>query len=285
MISVITPTYNRAIMVQATIKSVLNQTYNDWELIVIDDGSTDNTEEVVKNFLGDPRIKYFKKENTGQPHSLNIAVRHAIGEFITFLDSDDEAYPNWLETVRQHITESTGLVCTGAIRKLMSGEMIHEEPKETMIHGRKMKLKFTCGSLFIRRCIFFEVGGYDPEMKSNIQTDLGYRLLTYLKDTKYDLVSIPKLLVQLNIHNGERIRTNWHKVKEGGMQLLSKHYDLIKKSNPKEISNMYMVIAFSNYKLRNRNEAVRYTLKAIKHSPMQWKNYLKIIKYIIVPVM
>lgn len=272
-------------MVQTTIRSVIDQTYQDWELIIIDDGSTDNTEEAVGKFLTDTRITYIKKENTGQGHSLNIAALHTKGDFITFLDSDDEAYPYWLETAVAGITHNTGIACTGAVRKLLNGKMIQEEPKETTIFGKKVKLKFTCGSLFIKRAVFFEVGGYDPSMKSNIQTDLGYRLLTYLRNTDYDMVSIDKSLVQLNIHNGERIRTNWAKVKEGGMQLLNKHYDIIEKSNPREISNMYMVIAFSNYKLKNRSEAVRFTLKAIRHSPLQWKNYLKFFKYTILTLL
>ena len=279
LISVITPTYNREVMVVNTINSVVNQTFEDWELIVIDDGSTDNTEAAVQPFLIDPRIRYYKKENTGQPDSLNIASRYAKGEFITFLDSDDEAYPDWLQTVAEKVDANTGILCNGAVRKLMDGTMITEEPKETVIFGKKVKLKFTCGSLFVRRSIFVEVGGYDAHMKSNIQTDLGYRLLAYLKNTGYDTVAIDRSLVQLNIHDGERIRTNWTKVKEGGLQLINKHYDIIKNSSPEEISNMYMVVAFSNYKLRNRGEAIRFALKAIKHSPFDIKNYLKCFKY------
>ena len=279
LISVITPTYNREIMVQNTIRSVLSQTFKDWELIIIDDGSTDNTEAAVKPFLKDPRIRYYKKENTGQPDSLNVASRNATGEFITFLDSDDEAYPDWLQTVAASVNGNTGIVCNGAVRRLMDGTMINEEPKETAIFGKKIKLKFTCGSLFIKRSIFVEVGGYDPEMKSNIQTDLGYRLLAYLKDNRYETIAIDKILVQLNIHDGERIRTNWTKVKEGGLQLIKKHYDIIKSSSPEEISNMYMVVAFSSYKLRKRREAIRFAFKAIQHSPFQLKNYLKCVKY------
>ena len=278
-ISVITPTYNREVMVQNTIKSVISQTFQDWELIIIDDGSIDNTEAVVEPFLKDPRIRYYKKQNTGQPDSLNVASRHANGEFLTFLDSDDEAYPDWLQTIAENVNGNTGIVCNGAVRRLMDGTMINEEPKETVIFGRKVKLKFTCGSLFVKRSIFVEVGGYDSEMKSNIQTDLGYRLLAYLKDTGYDTVAIDRSLVQLNIHDGERIRTNWTKVREGGLQLIRKHYNIIKESSPEEISNMYIVVAFSNYKLRNRREAIRFAVKAIKHSPFQWKNYLKCVKY------
>lgn len=71
MISIITPTYNREVLVQATIKSVINQTFTDWELIIVDDGSTDDTEKTMVPFLTDSRIRYFKKQNSGQADCLN----------------------------------------------------------------------------------------------------------------------------------------------------------------------------------------------------------------------
>ena len=71
--TIITPTYNREDLLQTTINTVLAQTFTDWELIIVDDGSTDKTEAVVKNlFLHDPRITYIKKANTGQADSLNV---------------------------------------------------------------------------------------------------------------------------------------------------------------------------------------------------------------------
>ena len=139
LITVITPTYNREKMVQTTIKSVINQTFKNWELIVIDDGSTDNTDAAVEQFLHDPRISYYKKPNTGQPDSLNVAATYANGEFMTFLDSDDEAFPEWLETVARELNQNTGIICNGAVRRLMDGTLIHEEPKETLIFGAKVK--------------------------------------------------------------------------------------------------------------------------------------------------
>jgi glycosyltransferase involved in cell wall biosynthesis len=270
-------------MVQRTICSVIEQTYEDWELIIIDDGSTDDTEQATKKFLVNSRITYIKKENTGQPDSLNFGAALAKGEFLTFLDSDDEAYPDWLETVNKNLNDKTGILCCGAIRRLQDGTMITEEPKKMNFFEKKLKLKFTCGSLFIRKAIFFEVGGYDPGMKCNIQTDLGYRLISQLSDSDYDIVSIDHCLVQLNIHDGERIRTNWRKVHDGGIQLLDKHYNAIKYSNFGELSNMYMVIAYSSYKLKNRLDAFRYTLKALKHNPFQLTNYLKLLKYTVLP--
>ena len=83
------PSYNTGKFIQETINSVKNQTYNNWELIIVDDGSTDNTDEVVRA-IKDDRIKYIKnKVNKGAAISRNIALREAKGKWIAFLDSDD----------------------------------------------------------------------------------------------------------------------------------------------------------------------------------------------------
>lgn len=98
LVSIIMPSYNTAKFIEDTIKSVLDQTYTNWELIIVDDCSKDNTDKVVKKFLSDQRIKYLKnKENKGAAFSRNYALREAKGKWIAFLDSDDLWEPNKLE--------------------------------------------------------------------------------------------------------------------------------------------------------------------------------------------
>ena len=96
-VSIIMPSYNTAKFIGKSINSVLNQTYTNWELIIVDDCSTDNTDEVVASFI-DERIKYFKNEtNSGAAVSRNKALREAKGKWIAFLDSDDLWHPEKLE--------------------------------------------------------------------------------------------------------------------------------------------------------------------------------------------
>ncbi len=96
LVSVIIPTYNRAHLIKRSAMSVLNQTYGNLELIIVDDGSTDNTEEVVKS-IDDDRVIYIKQPNQGACAARNNGIDHAQGEFIAFQDSDDEWHVDKLE--------------------------------------------------------------------------------------------------------------------------------------------------------------------------------------------
>ena len=93
--SIVVPTYNRAGFICKAIDSVLNQTFNKFELIIVDDGSTDNTSEIVNKY-SDPRIKYFYQENKERSAARNEGIRRSTGEYITFLDSDDYYLPQRL---------------------------------------------------------------------------------------------------------------------------------------------------------------------------------------------
>ena len=100
-ISIIIPTFNRAWSLPRTIASVLNQTSKDWELIIVDDGSTDDTAGVIKEYLTDTRVRYFKKENGGVGTARNFGIAKASNELVTFLDSDDEFVPNTIELMQE----------------------------------------------------------------------------------------------------------------------------------------------------------------------------------------
>lgn len=98
LVSIIMPSYNTADFISETIDSVLNQSYKNWELIIVDDCSTDNTDEIIKKYLSDQRIRYLKNEkNSGAAVSRNYALREAKGKWIAFLDSDDLWLPEKLE--------------------------------------------------------------------------------------------------------------------------------------------------------------------------------------------
>ena len=105
LVSIITPTFNRAYILATAIQSILSQTYKNWEMVIIDDGSTDNTKELVMSFK-DERIKYLYQKNAGPSAARNKAFSISKGEWIAYLDSDNELLPNYLEVMIDWITKN-----------------------------------------------------------------------------------------------------------------------------------------------------------------------------------
>ena len=103
--SIIVPTYNRGHLIGKTINSILLQEFTDFEILVVDDGSTDNTEQIVKAF-SDARIQYFKKQNGERGAARNFGSARANGKYLNFFDSDDLMYPNHLLVAQRIITSA-----------------------------------------------------------------------------------------------------------------------------------------------------------------------------------
>lgn len=115
IVSIITPTYNSSKLIAMTIESVIEQKYPEWEMIIIDDCSTDDTEKIVNQYmLKDKRIKFIKLEsNCGAGKARNIGLKNAKGRFIAYLDSDDIWYPDKLEKQTKYMLENNyGFTCT-----------------------------------------------------------------------------------------------------------------------------------------------------------------------------
>ncbi len=108
LFSIVVPCYNRGSLISIAVNSVLSQTISNWELIVVDDGSTDNTEEVIKCF-NDNRIHYLKTENRERGAARNSGIKLSKGNYIVLLDSDDYLLPNHLETVESIIVKNPSI--------------------------------------------------------------------------------------------------------------------------------------------------------------------------------
>jgi glycosyltransferase involved in cell wall biosynthesis len=109
LFSIIIPTYNRAPFLPKAINSISDQTYPNWELIIVDDGSTDNTKEVVDQFLTDSRVHYHYQENAERSAARNSGIRLSKGEYITFMDSDEYMDTNRLELLFQGIKNNNNI--------------------------------------------------------------------------------------------------------------------------------------------------------------------------------
>ena len=109
LFSVIIPVHDRAHLIARAVNSVLTQSLDDFEIIVVDDGSTDDPRSVVEN-IADPRIRFLRKENGGGGSARNVGIDAARGHYVAFLDSDDEFLPNNLATLKRHLDGTTDTV-------------------------------------------------------------------------------------------------------------------------------------------------------------------------------
>ncbi len=134
LISIIMPTFMHAGFIAQAIISVMGQTYQNWELIIVDDGSSDNTKEVVASFLADRRIMYFAQVNAGASAARNKGIMVSGGELIAYLDSDDVFLPDHLQ-VRVEMINNLGVdfvfgplfVVNGAKKEIYHGELSDNE--------------------------------------------------------------------------------------------------------------------------------------------------------------
>ncbi len=171
LVSIITPLYNSERFVAATIESVLAQTYQHWEMIVIDDGSTDNSARIVTEYATrDPRIKLFSQPNAGSAAARNNGIRRAIGRYIALLDSDDLWEPNFLEEQIALLTEkNAALVCS-------SHKRIDENGKECLQPFRAPQ-RMTYNDLLKTCSISCLTGLYDSSKFGKIYLNEDFRTL------------------------------------------------------------------------------------------------------------
>ena len=184
IVSIILPTFNREKLLVRAINSVLNQTIQNWELIIVDDGSTDNTFEVVNSYLQkQENIRYIKHSNRRPPLSQNVGIISSVGKYISFLGSDDEYKPTYLE-------ERINFLQTHSDVDLIHGgvEIIgHPFVKDKNDLSKEIHLSecIIGGTFFGKRKVFFELDGF-KNLKYSDDSDFFERALQKFKIEKVD---------------------------------------------------------------------------------------------------
>lgn len=180
LVSVIIPTYNRANVISRALSSVNNQSYEHIEIIVVDDGSTDNTEKLMEREF--PLIHYFKTENKGVSAARNLGVSHASGKYIAFLDSDDEWMPKKIEKQVYYMENNKLLWVHGEERWIRNGIRVNQKKVHQKsggdIFNRSLHLCLVSPStVMIEKKLLVETGGFDERFTVCEDFDLWLRLL------------------------------------------------------------------------------------------------------------
>lgn len=183
--SVIIPVYNKEKFIENTIKSVLQQSFLDFELILVNDGSTDESVTKIESF-SDSRTTYYTKENGGASSARNFGLEKAKGNYITFLDADDYWYPDFLQEMASSIEEFPNHKIFSAAIEVESDKVVFPSQYSIKKSSEReivdyfvasMKTTIICTSCAVfDKSVFEKVGHFDTEIKSGQDTDMWIRM-------------------------------------------------------------------------------------------------------------
>ena len=272
-ISIIVPTYNRADFLPKAIQSILNQTYQDWEAIIVDDGSTDKTEEIVKDY-NESRIRYIAhKSNLGISTARNTGIKNSKGKYIALLDSDDEWFPEKLSCQMKTFQEEDlkcGVVCTGGYMvkddKVLGVKAIPADLDNFYEKFLFENITWTSNALVKKEC-FKKAGLFDENLESCEDWDMWIRIAKY-----YKFIFLEMPLTKYVIHSGQLSEDLLKKI-NARKRILFKYQD--------ELKNRKFVYSHHYYKIGNlcclsdkTREGRKYLFKGILVYPFCLKYFL-----------
>lgn len=276
VVSIIIPSKNRASLINRALKSVINQTFQDWECIVIDDFSEDNTKEAVLK-IKDDRIKYYRNDSTlGAAASRNKGLNLSRGKYIAFLDSDDEWFSQKLEKQFQLIESLP--VYYGLVYCWMNyydgNRLVYtlqEENKGNLFPDIISRI-MTGGTptLLIRKEVISNVGGFDERIKNGDDQDFIRRIA---KEYKIDFV--PEVLVNVYINHRSQPRLSDLSIRENILALIDSYKITLEKfeedlkRRPDLKASLYTSIAQQYSILGDINNFIYFTGKAWLNWPFR----------------
>ena len=275
-VSVIIPTHNRDEFLGSTIASVLSQTYSDFEIIVVDDNSGDRTHEVIKS-IKDGRMKYIRhRDNMGPSAARNTAISSASGEYIAFLDDDDEWIPEKLQKQVELLDKCEPNICGVYSNRLvvdkLSNRIISTSPQAKKLKGNLL-YQLSIGSpihtstvLIRKRCIE-KVGLFDETMSYMEDRDFWIRL-----SLNWDFEYIDKPLTIAYVHKQGHLSESLEGQTTGREKLLERYNDLFHKDR-KTWSKLHLLQGAQYCQLKNMKKGRKNILKGIKIYPFNLKAY------------
>jgi len=209
--SVIIPTYNRERFIKRAIKSVLNQTCKDYEIIVVDDGSKDRTKKMVSSFGS--RVRYVYQKNQGPSTARNTGIQEARGEYIAFLDSDDQFLPRKLEKNKKFLEENQDAlflyswyysIKKGKQRRAIKTKSYSNLKKfRNRLYNRKMMIRTS--TVVIHHSCFNKVGLFNPAYRYSQDWDMWLRLACHYKGyCQKEMLAIYRRHKRKKISGGKR---------------------------------------------------------------------------------
>ena len=277
-VSVVIPTFERADLLSRAVTSVLGQTLADFELLVVDDGSTDDTAERFASHP-DRRLRWLTQEHRGVSAARNRGAGSARGDVLTFLDSDDEAAPEWLERLAAPFASAmVGIVCCGArsVESSVAGAgtetLLLPRPLGALYHDRP--LRYTAGTLAVRRSLFLAVGGYDERLAFAENTELALRLVPACLEGGLEVATVVEPLVTYHRRPGSSgDRSRAAAVRAASERILERHGQRMRDVQPVAYADYRGVAAVAAARLGDVAAARRHLIAGLRQRPTHWRHY------------
>lgn len=237
-VSVIIPTYNRAGYLREALDSVFAQTLPPWEVIVIDDGSTDDTLQVVNNAPGP--VRFYQQAHQGVAAARNLGLRYAAGDLIAWLDSDDLWEQNFLATVVPVLAHDggphgtyTGVTMIDAQGSTLQTS-VHVESAGDLYAALVRDCFLATPSIVAKKACYDQVGGFDPQFRISEDYDMWLRLAG-----RFRILGIPKPLVRIRVH-ATNTMSDVDALAEARLALIKKHFgNLHGETSPESVKAAY----------------------------------------------
>ncbi len=281
-VSIIVRTYNRVDLLRRAISSTLAQTYANFEIVVVDDGSDDGTGEMVAA-IADRRVRYVRTDHCGSAAAAaNVGLLASQGQFIAFLDDDDEWLPDKLKvqmSVFGNAGEQTGVVYSGAwLAEGNNGARSYWPParfKNTAGHIHKALFSqsnfIPCVTVVVRKMCFDHVGGFDESLPAAEDYDMWIRI-----SRDYRFAYVPEALAIHHVTAG--CMTSDHRRYVAARQLLLRKYDTeFMAYGRKKSADFYCRMGGLLFIAGDSLEGRQYMLSAIKRYPLDYHNTLSLL--------
>lgn len=266
------PVYNSERFLNEAISSVLKQSYDDIELVIINDGSTDNSDRIIRNYISNDKVKYISKANSGPANTRNVGIKSSNGDYIAFLDSDDVWLAHKIETQikrlnetdadiiysrRSIIDEHSNIICEHDERKLYAGSILNELYVDN----------FVClSSVLLKNEVFNRVGFFNEHMRMSEDYDFWLRAAL---SSRFEYVN--EELLQYRIH-GLQASARYLERLIAVDEIYNGHYAelsgrISKQTIHKSRSLHYLNWGYFLKKNNRKYEAILMYLKAFRQNP------------------
>lgn len=247
--TIIIPSFNRSHIIVKTIQAVLDQSFEDFELQIVDDGSTDNTKEVLSPILVDKRVKYIYQDNAGVCAARNTGARVAEGNYLIFLDSDDTVENNWLFDFYEEIENKTADIVYCSVKIQNYDNTIEYIDVDNPYGNHKGQGTDLAGSWAIKKQIFCEVGMYDEVIKFGENNELRLRINSL--HLNIGLIKKYNLIYFASKNGGSK---NYQNKINSILYVLDKHKDYY--NNNRNVKKLFLqTAAVSAIRMRNIKNA------------------------------